>query len=341
MCRDESSCILPISPTAVHTNPLGSKTAIHHFTEYLEQFPDDLEARWLLNLAHMTLGEHPRNVDPRYVLSIDHFTKSEFDIGRFRDVAHLAGVNRLNQSGGAIMDDFDNDGRLDLVVTAMGPTEPMACYHNKGDGSFEDRTESAGLAAQLGGLVCYQADYNNDGWMDIFISRGAWFPFPIRPSLLRNDGGTFTDVTAEAKLLEPLNSNAACWADYDNDGFVNLFVACERQPSRLYHNKRDGTFEEVGLKAGVRGTGKQFTKGATWIDYDNDGAPISSSTTCSGPPNFSTTNATEHFPKSPSRCRFTAQSEAFPAGPGTTTTTAGSISSRLPMNARSVISSRE
>ena len=63
-CRGESSCILPISPAAVHTNPTGSRLAIQHFTEYLRQFPDDLEVRWLLNLAHMTLGEHPGKVDP-------------------------------------------------------------------------------------------------------------------------------------------------------------------------------------------------------------------------------------------------------------------------------------
>ena len=72
-CRGESSCILPISPAAVHTNPSGSRLAIRHFTEYLEQFPSDLEVRWLLNLAHMTLGEHPNKVDPRHLISLDRF----------------------------------------------------------------------------------------------------------------------------------------------------------------------------------------------------------------------------------------------------------------------------
>lgn len=273
MCRGDSSCILPIAPAAVHTQPLGSRTAVRYFTEYLERFPDDLEVRWLLNIAHMTLGEHPEEVDPKYLITIDRFVKSEFDIGQFRDVAHLVGVNRFNQAGGAIMDDFDNDGRLDLVVTTFDPTESMAFYRNKGDGTFEDRTESAGLSGQLGGLSCFQADYNNDGQMDIFIPRGAWLDRPMRPTLLRNDGGTFTDVTAEAKLSAPFNSNAACWADYDNDGFVDLFVACEKQPNRLYHNRRDGTFEDVAKRAGVDGSGAGFTKGATWIDYDNDGAP--------------------------------------------------------------------
>ena len=118
MCRGESSCILPILPAAVHTNPAGSRLAIKHFTEYLAKFPDDLEIRWLLNLAHMTLGEYPDQVDPRFRLDLDRFFKSEFDIGRFRDVGHLAGVNRFNQSGGAIMEDFDNDGLLDITVSS-------------------------------------------------------------------------------------------------------------------------------------------------------------------------------------------------------------------------------
>src|SRR5262249_54109033 len=137
LCRGESACIFPLSPAAVHTNPSGSRLAVRHFTEYLRQFPDDLGVRWLLNLAHMTLGEHPGRVDPRYLLRFARFCRSEFDIGRFRDVGHLAGVSRLNQAGGAILEDFDNDGLLDLVTTSVDATMPMAFYRNKGDGTFE------------------------------------------------------------------------------------------------------------------------------------------------------------------------------------------------------------
>ena len=96
MCRGESSCILPIANSAIHINPTGSRTAIRHFTEYLDQFRDDLEVRWLLNVAHMTLGEYPDRVDPRFRLELSGFFYSEFDIGKFRDVGHLVGVNRFN-----------------------------------------------------------------------------------------------------------------------------------------------------------------------------------------------------------------------------------------------------
>jgi len=272
LCRGESSCILPIAPAAVHTNPLGSRQAIGHFTEYLGQFPDDFEVRWLLNLAQMTLGEYPDQVNPAFLISLEPFRRDEFPLGRFRDVGERVGLNRFNQAGGAIMDDFDNDGLLDIVVTTVDPTQPMAFYRNKGDGTFEERTKEAGLLGQLGGLNCVQTDYNNDGRLDIFIPRGAWYPLAMRPTLLRNNGdGTFTDVTKEAGLLEAVNSNSASWADYDNDGFLDLFVCCERQPCRLYHNKGDGTFEEVADRAGIRTKG--FWKGCAWIDYDNDGYP--------------------------------------------------------------------
>jgi hypothetical protein len=274
MCRGESACILPIVPAAVHTKPTGSRLAIEHFSEYLARFPHDLEVRWLLNLAHMTLGEYPDRVDPRYRLDLSRYIQSEFDIGRFREIGQAVGVNRLKLAGGAIMEDFDNDGLLDIAATSFAPTESMSYYRNKGDGTFEDRTQEAGVIAQLGGMVCYQTDYDNDGRMDIFIPRGAWLPYPIRPSLLRNTGaGVFVDVTNDAGLMDPVNSNAACWADYDNDGWLDVFIGCERQTNRLYRNRGNGTFEEVSAKAGVRGDENQFCKGCTWIDYDNDGYP--------------------------------------------------------------------
>ena len=272
-CRGACSCILPLAPSAFHTHQTGSRLAIRHFTEHLDLFPDDLEVQWLLNVAHMTLGEYPDKVDPKNLIPLDRYNKNEFDVGRFHEVSAGAGVGRFNMSGGAVMDDFDNDGLLDLIVTTRDPTESVAYYHNRGDGTFEDRTGPAGLDGQFGGFNCVQTDYDNDGNLDLFISRGAWLPWPVRPSLLRNNGdGTFTDVTERAGLLDAVNSPSATWADYDNDGFLDLFVCCERQPNRLYHNEGNGTFVEVAARAGFRYDGR-CAKGAAWIDYDNDGWP--------------------------------------------------------------------
>ena len=81
LCRGESSCIIPISASAVHQHPAGSRLAIQHFRELLAAFPDDLEARWLLNVAHMTLGEHPDKVDPQFLISLDRLSDPEFDVG--------------------------------------------------------------------------------------------------------------------------------------------------------------------------------------------------------------------------------------------------------------------
>jgi hypothetical protein len=274
MCRGESSCILPISPAAVHTNPKGSRLAIQHFTEYLEQFPDDLGIRWLLNLAHMTLGEYPAKVDKRFLVRLPAYEHCEFDIGKFRDVGHLAGIDRFNHAGGAVMDDFDGDGMLDLALSDFAPSEHMAYYRNMGDGTFKDLTAQAGLINQLGGKNVVQTDYNNDGRMDLFISRGAWFPYPMRQSLLKNNGnGTFSDVTREAGFNEAVNSTTSRWADYDNDGWLDVFIQCELQSNLLYHNRGDGTFEEVGAKAGVQSDARAFCKGADWVDFDNDGYP--------------------------------------------------------------------
>lgn len=274
MCRGESSCILPLSPAAVHTNPDGSRLAIKFFTEYLARFPNDLAVRWLLNVAHMTLGEYPDKVDPQFLVAIDHYRNSEFNIGKFRDIGHVVGLNQLTEAGGAIMEDFDNDGLLDIVISTFDPTAHMNFLRNSGMGTFEDLTEAAGLTDQLGGSNCVQTDYNNDGWMDVLIVRGGWLAIPMRPTLLRNNrDGTFTDVTEQAGLIEPLNTISASWADYDNDGWLDLFICNERQSSRLYHNNKNGTFEEVAIKAGAATSELEGCKGAAWLDYDNDDYP--------------------------------------------------------------------
>jgi hypothetical protein len=282
-CGCNSSCIFPLEPTAFHTRRGGSTEAIAYFMEFLERHPDSIEERWLLNLAHMTLGQYPDKVPEPYRIPLAPFG-SQVDIGRFTDIAAELGINRLSMAGGAIMEDFDNDGLLDLAVSTQDVAGTLALYRNRGDGAFEERTKGSGLDTQLGGLYCVQTDYNNDGRADIFVCRGGWTEVAQRPSLLRNNGdGTFTDVTAQAGLDMPIGSQVAVWADYDNDGRLDLFVGGETGRSFLYHNRGDGTFEEVAAAAGVANAGLSC-KGANWGDFDGDGYPDLFVSNINGPP---------------------------------------------------------
>jgi tetratricopeptide (TPR) repeat protein len=222
--HNASMCVLPLRREAQHRLTSGSEKAAQHFLKYLDQNPDDLEEKWLLNLAFMTLGKYPQQVPERYLITPQTFESAE-KIARFQDVAPVLGLDVFNTAGGVIMEDFDNDGYLDLVVSGMEPCQQLRYFHNNGDGTFTDRTTQAGLTGQLGGLNIIQGDYNNDGWMDILVLRGGWLT-PVRKSLLRNNGdGTFTDVTRQAGLAEPARATqTAVWADFDNDGRLDLFV---------------------------------------------------------------------------------------------------------------------
>ncbi len=265
------SCLFPIDPEARYELTSSSENAIKHLLKYLQQDPSDLEVKWLLNLAYMTLGKYPEGVPKQHLIPPAVFESKE-NIGRFVDVAPSLGLNTVGMSGGAIMDDFDNDGFLDIVTSSSDPCDPMHYFHNNGDGTFTDQTARAGLSNQLGGLNLLQADYNNDGCLDILVLRGAW-TLPMRKSLLRNNcDGTFTDVTRESGLAIPATSTqTAGWLDFDNDGNIDLFVGNEFSPAQLFHNNGDGTFTEVAHAAGVDRT--MFTKGVAVGDYDNDGYP--------------------------------------------------------------------
>lgn len=112
-----AACLFPIGPDGVHADQWGSRTALSHFTAVLEQNPDDLTARWLLNIAYMTLGEYPDQVPSQWLLAPSLFA-SEHDIGHFPDIAPFLRIDLVSLAGGSIMDDFDNDGLLDLVMSS-------------------------------------------------------------------------------------------------------------------------------------------------------------------------------------------------------------------------------
>jgi hypothetical protein len=289
-CQGPSSCIFPIVQEAVHLRTSGSRQAIHHFTDYLHERPDDTGVRWLVNVAYMTLGEYPEKVPRDLLVSLDAF-RSKLDVGRFENVASAAGlaVRGPNMAGGSVFDDFTGDGLPDVFTTSLDVDLGASLFVNLGNGTFEDRSVRAGLATQLYSPNCTQADFDNDGRLDVVLVRGGW-ENPVRLSLLRNHGdGVFTDVTVAAGLSEPIASHSAVWGDFDNDGYLDLFVCGEyaattgdglygdnlatigdkRNRCRLYHNRGDGTFIDVAEQSGV--LNERFAKAAVCGDFDGDG----------------------------------------------------------------------
>src|SRR5438270_13328703 len=120
----------------------------------------------------MTLGQYPEKVPAKWLIPPGTFN-SDADVGRFRDVAAEKGVKEFGQAGGVILEDFDNDGHLDLMISHMGVRDQMQYFHNNGDGTSTRMTDQAGLTGIVGGLNMLQADYDNDGWLDILVLRGA------------------------------------------------------------------------------------------------------------------------------------------------------------------------
>jgi hypothetical protein len=278
LANTRDACLAPIRAGGVHQKREGATAAVRVLDEVLRGEPDNLRARWLLNVAHMTLGTYPGGVPVRQRIPPAAFGAA-FPLPRFDNVAAEAGLDLYALSGGAILDDFDGDGRLDLLVSSIGFVDQLRFFHNAGGGRFEDRTERAGLTGEVGGLNLIQADYDNDGFLDALVLRGGWLGaqgrFPL--SLLRGRGdGTFTDVTREAGLLRFAPTQTATWFDYDGDGRLDLFVGNESTPGdthpcELYHQERGGTFRNVAKEAGIDVVG--FVKGVVSGDYDNDGRP--------------------------------------------------------------------
>ncbi|MDX1503866.1 MAG: FG-GAP-like repeat-containing protein, partial [Thermoanaerobaculia bacterium] len=276
--HDSDSCLFPIREAGRHRVEEGSRRAMAELERVLAESPGDLTARWLLNLAAMTVGEYPAGV-PEGLRIPETAFRSEHDVGRFPDVAPSAGLAAVGLAGGSAVDDFDGDGLLDVLSSSWGSRDPLRLFLNNGDGTFTDRAREAGLEGIGGGLNLVHADYDNDGDNDVFVLRGAWLgPLGRQPnSLLRNEGdGRFTDVTVRAGLADLAPTQTAAWGDYDDDGRLDLFVGAEslgsdRYPCRLYRNQGDGTFRDVAAELGVVSGG--FVKGAVWGDVDNDGRP--------------------------------------------------------------------
>ena len=281
--QSPDSCILPIRGGGVHQKREGSSEAIKCFSRILQiTRPGSysfLESQWLLNVAHMTLGTWPDQVPLAYRIGADAF-KSEQAFPRFNNIAARLKLDTFSLAGGAIAEDFDGDDDLDLVVSSADPSHSLRFFRNSGDGSFSDQSDAAGLAGLYGGLNILQADYDNDGDVDVLVLRGGWLFHAgrIPNSLLQNQGdGTFVDITFEAGLGQVnYPTQTAAWADYDNDGDLDLYIGNESFsgvsfPGQLFNNQGNGTFKDLAGLAGV--AQEAMTKSVVWGDYDGDRRP--------------------------------------------------------------------
>jgi tetratricopeptide (TPR) repeat protein len=280
MGHNEDACIMPIRGKGVHLDKVGAKKAIETFEKLLKEDPQNYDALWLLNIAYMTLGEYPEKVPKAWL--IPKLDASEYPVRPFLDMATDLKVMMNSRAGGSIVDDFDNDGNLDIVTSGWDiGKDPMHYFKNNGDGTFANLSAQTGLNNITGGLNIQQTDYNNDGYLDIWVLRGAWQGqsgiYGEQPnSLLRNNGnGTFTDVTLQAGLLSYNPTQTSTWNDFNHDGWLDLFVGNESENAaspklcEFFINNQDGTFKNVaadwGMKIGL------FVKGVASGDYDNDG----------------------------------------------------------------------
>src|SRR5947207_2144390 len=245
----------------------------------------------------MPEGKLPDKSDPKYWNRLYHQNAD----GTFTDVTEKAGLTGMRQNHygmGVAVGDFDNDGLEDIYVTGYGGN---TLYHNNRDGTFTDVTKIAGVEAGGWSVSAGFFDYDNDGRLDIFVTRYLDWSFKTnrycgeqKPGyraychpdnydgatniLYHNNGdGTFTDVSGKAGIANPRGKSlGVAFADYDADGFIDIFVANDSVQCFLYHNNGNGTFSEVGLLAGVgyNEDGKTFAgMGVDFSDYDNDGLP--------------------------------------------------------------------
>jgi enediyne biosynthesis protein E4 len=216
--------------------------------------------------------------------------------GTFEDVTERAGLQGVGYGMGVAVGDYDNDGYEDLYVTAYGGNK---LYHNNGDGTFTDVTEKAGVGGSGWSTSAAWVDLDNDGLLDLVVLRyldwdfeDIWcgehkpgyrtychpdFFHPIAPLVFHNDGnGHFTEVAEKIGMAKPGKGLGLAVADYDRDGKIDLVVANDSMFEFLYHNKGDGTFEEVGLTSGIAadGDGRTYAgMGVDFADYNNDGLP--------------------------------------------------------------------
>ena len=216
--------------------------------------------------------------------------------GTFTDVTEKAGVGDTGYGHGCAVGDYNNDGQLDLYVTNYGTNR---LYRNNGDGTFAEVAESVGVTEPRWSTSCAFADYDRDGNLDLYVVNYIVFDINENPwcglrekgiraycepdnfiaqsdTLYRNNGdGTFTDVTKTAGIYNTTGKGlGVVWADYNNDGAADIYVANDSTENLFYRNNGDGTFEEVGFMVGValsENGAAENGMGTTFGDWNNDG----------------------------------------------------------------------
>jgi enediyne biosynthesis protein E4 len=237
-------------------------------------------------------GSVPQKTGSEYWNRLYHQSRD----GTFEDVTEKAGLQGSGYGMGVAVGDYDNDGYEDLYVTALGGNK---LYHNNGDGTFSDVTESARVGGGGWSTSAAWVDLDGDGLLDLVVLRYLQWDFDdiwcgehkegyrsychpdqfqsVTPLVYHNDGrGHFTEVSQRIGLSKPGKGLGLAIADYDRDGHIDVFVANDSVPEFLYHNRDNGTFEEVGLAAdvGVDDDGATYAgMGVDFADYNNDGLP--------------------------------------------------------------------
>jgi enediyne biosynthesis protein E4 len=237
-------------------------------------------------------GTIPQKTGPKYWNRLYH-QKAD---GTFNDVTEHAGLTGAAYSTGVAVGDYDNDGYEDLFVAGYGHS---TLYHNNGDGTFTDVTATAGVGGSGWMTSAAWVDYDNDGRLDLVVARYMEWDFDdiycghreqgfrsychpdiFKPEpllLYHNDGnGKFSEVSRQAGIDKPGKGLGLAIADYDHDGSMDIFLANDSIPEFIFHNRGNGTFEEVGLPSGAAldGNGTSFAgMGVDFEDYNNDGWP--------------------------------------------------------------------
>ena len=200
------------------------------------------------------------------------------DGDHFTDISRQAGLENVASGFSSTFADYDNDGDGDLYIGRNGWSGPArnSLYRNRGDGTFEDVTDRAGVGDPGSSFVHGWGDFDRDGHLDLFVANGITNDGSTNV-LYHNDGdGTFTDVTARCGLDEPAGTKTIGFAigDYDRDGWPDIFVNSWNTRHRLYHNRGDGTFEEVATAAGADGRDHPSSGYVAFLaDFDNDTWP--------------------------------------------------------------------